>query len=181
MVLQPEGTMYEDSESIANLRLGETIEAASTEYRQKLTAARNQMAAQGNVWPSGTAIQRQVTLAQEASESICQAVYDIWLDLILRRNHGRLSQADENFINTKIKNVAKGQARNITQSAANQPGLPGRHHHYDRQECGGAWSEFSSWLMCRTDSLTMDSPCSTASSCAANSGPAASSARLRGN
>lgn len=123
MVLQPEGTMYEDLESIANLRLGETIEAASTEYRQKLTAARNQMAAQGNLL-SGTAIQRQVTLAQEASESICQAVYDIWLDLILRRNHGRLSQADENFINTKIKNVAKGQARNITQSAANQPGLP---------------------------------------------------------
>jgi hypothetical protein len=81
------------------------------------------MAARGALL-SGMALQKRLTLAQEASEKICRATYDVWLDLILRRNHGRLGQADENFINGKIKNVADAQARNITQSVGNPQPVP---------------------------------------------------------
>ena len=82
------------------------------------------MAARGALL-GGAAIQQHINLAQEASERICQATYDIWLDLILRRNHGRLSQSDEDFINARIKNVADAQARNIRHPVASQQqGLP---------------------------------------------------------
>src|SRR5262249_16925805 len=106
--------MHEDLESIANLRLGQAIELASREYSQEMSAALANLAKRG-MTESGLAIQTRINLGQKCGQKVCRATYDIWLDLILQRNHGRLTEADEGFINSKIKQVTDAQARNIRQ------------------------------------------------------------------
>jgi hypothetical protein len=108
--------VYEDLESIANLRIGEVIDRESRDEREKLSATLADISWRGVGLESGAAIQVRIDSATRTCDRISRAFCEIWLDLIEQRNQGRLSRPDVDFINTKIKQYTDGQIRNIVQA-----------------------------------------------------------------
>src|SRR5258706_13655351 len=92
--------MYEDLEPIANLKFGELVERVSRENGAK-SAAIAELAGRG-LANSGPMIQARLNSALEHSERVCRGLYEIWLELILQRNQGRISREDVNFIMGKV-------------------------------------------------------------------------------
>ncbi len=114
--------MYEDLESIASLKFGELVERVSAENRAKLSGAIADLAGRGMA-ESGQMIQARLNSALEHSERVCRGLYEIWLDLILQRNEGRISREDVNFIMGKINPCTRAKIANIAQVLVN-PGSP---------------------------------------------------------
>ncbi len=116
--------MYEDFEPIANLRFGQIVDRESRKGAERMSAAIADLARRG-LSESGIAISTRIDSALETSEQICRGLYEIWLELILQRNRGRLSREDVNFILDKANACTKARASNIEQMLANsQSGRP---------------------------------------------------------
>jgi hypothetical protein len=109
--------MYEDLESIANLKYGEVVERVARENGAKLSAAIADLAGRG-LAQSGQMIQARLNSALEHSEQACRGLYEIWLQLILQRNRGRISREDVNFIMAKVRACTQARTANIAQMLA---------------------------------------------------------------
>ncbi|SRR5260370_41971184 len=106
--------MYEDLEPIASLKFGEAVERASRENGAKLSAAAADLAGRG-LAQSGQMIQARLNSALEHSEQVCRGLYEIWLELILQRNQGRISREDVNFIMERVNACTRARSANIAQ------------------------------------------------------------------
>jgi hypothetical protein len=106
--------MHEDLEPIANLRYGEVVERVTRENGPKLNAALQDLAARG-LSNSGMAISTRLNWAVNNAEQTCRGLYEIWLQLILQRNEGRLTRADVDFIIQRIRACTEARSGNITQ------------------------------------------------------------------
>lgn len=105
--------MYEDLEAIASLRIGDAVKQVSGERSQQLSAALRDLTSRGLGHPhGGQMVSARLNSTCDANEGVCRAVYEVWLELILKRNNGRLSRADADFIRDRVKSVAEGQTRN---------------------------------------------------------------------
>jgi hypothetical protein len=106
--------MYEDLEPIANLKFGEVVERVSRENGAKLSAAIADLGRRG-LHQSGMMTQARLTSALEHSEQVCRGLYEIWLQLILQRNQGRISREDVDFIMERVNACARARTGNIAQ------------------------------------------------------------------
>ena len=114
--------MHEDLEPIANLKYGQVVEHASKEGQTKLSAQMADLAARG-LSNSGMMVSARMNSALDTSERTCRAIYEIWLDLILQRNQGKISREDINFIMDKVNACVQARALQIAQAIAT-PGAP---------------------------------------------------------
>jgi hypothetical protein len=106
--------MYEDLESIATLRIAQVVERASRENQTKLSASIRDLASRGHVHPdSGPVISARLNSAFDTSQQLCRGLCEIWLDLILRRNHDRISRADVDFVKAWVDTCAQAQIHNL--------------------------------------------------------------------
>jgi len=106
--------MYEDLEAIANLKFGEVVERASRENGAKLSAAIAVLAGRG-LAESGQMVQARLNSALGRPEQICRGLYEIWLELILQRNQGRISREDIGFIMERVNACTRARTGNIAQ------------------------------------------------------------------
>src|SRR5882672_115480 len=106
--------MYEDLEPIANLKFGEVVERVSRERRASLSAAISDLTSRGLGHPdSGAMISARLNSSIETSEQLCRGLYEIWLQLLLQRNLGRITREDVNFIMRRVDGCAQAQALNV--------------------------------------------------------------------
>jgi len=89
--------MYEDLEAIANLKFGEVVERLARERQGKLSAQIASLAARG-LANSGPMVSARLNSALEMSEETCRALYEIWLELILQRNDGKIKREDVDLL-----------------------------------------------------------------------------------
>jgi hypothetical protein len=113
--------MYEDLEPIANLRFGEVVERLSREGQEKVSARIAALAARGQA-NSGPMVSARLNSALEMSERTCRALYEIWLDLILQRNEGKITREDVNFIMGKANPYTQTRITHISQVLASPEG-----------------------------------------------------------
>ena len=113
--------MYEDLEAIANLKFGEVVERASHERQAKLSAQMADLAARG-LANSGPMVSARLNSALEMSERTCRAIYEIWLELILQRNDGKITRDDINFIMGKVDPCTRTRPAQIAQVLAGPQG-----------------------------------------------------------
>lgn len=117
--------MYEDLEPIANLKFGEIVERVHREKTTKLSETTRNLAARGLGHPEGgPMIQARLNSALESNEQVCRAIAEIWLDLIQKRNRGRLSRTDVDFIKNKVKACTDAQVQNLAQAVGPIPTIP---------------------------------------------------------
>ena len=93
--------MYPDLEPIANLKFGEASQRISEEMRNVLEQA---LAGKGR---GGAREATKLEVGLQRTEKMCRALFDIWVDLILRKN-GCLTRRDAAFIAGKIAQVLGG-------------------------------------------------------------------------
>lgn len=102
--------MYEDLEPIATLKFVKEQDSISNQTREKIVELQNEYAARTG--SSGVQSgQHELTLGRvqiEGSERSAGILFQIWLDLIKRRN-GHISRADLAFIANKIHSFAETQ------------------------------------------------------------------------
>src|SRR6267143_2938846 len=109
--------MYEDLEPIANLKFGEVVERVSRERQASLSAAMSDLARRGLSHPEGgPMITARLNFAIESSEQLCRGLYEIWLQLILQRNQGKITREDVNYIMGLVNACAQAQSRNAAQA-----------------------------------------------------------------
>jgi hypothetical protein len=113
--------MYEDLEAIANLKFGEVVERLSRERQAKLSAQIANLAARG-LANSGPMVSARLNSALEMSEQTCRALYEIWLELILQRNGGKITREDVNFIMGKVNPCTQTRTTHIAQALASPQG-----------------------------------------------------------
>jgi hypothetical protein len=114
--------VYEDLRQIANLRFSKVAEQISQDTQTELAKSTMAAAANGTVL-SGPFEQKQLGTRLRATEQMCRALCDIWLELITRRN-GAISREDVNFIMDKVGVFARAQMehlRNLPPSKLGQP------------------------------------------------------------
>jgi hypothetical protein len=58
----------------------------------------------------------------EISERTCRAIYEIWLELILQRNEGKIAREDINFIMGKVNPCTQTRTAHIAQALAGPQG-----------------------------------------------------------
>jgi thioredoxin 1 len=102
--------MYEDLNEIATLRFAKELESVSSQTREKVIEMQNEYAAMMNSsgvrsGPQEAAIGRAQI---EGSVRLIQALYEIWVDLVKRRN-GHISRPDVDFIAMKLEDYAQTQ------------------------------------------------------------------------
>jgi len=114
--------MFEDLEAIANLKFGKVIERVSSEGQGKLSAQIADLAARG-LANSGPMVSARLNSALEMSEQTCRALYEIWLELILQRNEGKITRDDINFIMGKVNPCTQTRAAHIAQALASPQGI----------------------------------------------------------
>jgi len=113
--------MYEDLEPIVNLKFGEVVERVARENGAKLSAAIADLGRRG-LSESGIMISTRVNSAVEHSERVCRGLYEIWLELILQRNQGRISREDVDFIMERVNAGTQARTGNIAQVLATPQG-----------------------------------------------------------
>ena len=106
--------MYDELEPIANLRFGEVVDRISQEAQTKLSAQIADLAARG-LSNSGLMVSARLNLALETSERSCRALYEIWLELILQRNEGKITREDLNFIMGKANPCTQARVTHVAQ------------------------------------------------------------------
>jgi hypothetical protein len=106
--------MYEDLETVANLKFGKMIELTSRERQAQLSKAIAELSRRG-LANSGPMMAAKLNIHVESAEKMCQALGEIWRDLILRRDHV-LSPEAVQFISTKVNEFAQRQAASISSS-----------------------------------------------------------------
>jgi hypothetical protein len=104
--------MYEDLEAIANLKYGQVVEEIAKEGRADLSAKTADLASRG-LANSGPMISARLNSALQTSERSCRAIYQIWLELILQRNKGKLSREDIAFIMAKVNPCVEARSAQI--------------------------------------------------------------------
>ncbi|HUA92470.1 MAG TPA: hypothetical protein VL991_07870, partial [Terracidiphilus sp.] len=102
--------MYEDLESIAQLKLGKEIESISAQTRQTVAEKQNEYAARSgsSTVRSG---QHEASIGRiqiEGAEKLVRTLSDIWIELIKQRK-GHISHADVGFIAGKAEGYARTQ------------------------------------------------------------------------
>src|SRR5260370_39321616 len=113
--------MYEDLEAIANLKFGEVVERISRERQGKLSAQIADLAARG-LANSRPMVLARLNSALEMSERTCRALYEIWLELILQRNEGKITREDVDFIMGKVNPCTQTRAAHIAQALESPEG-----------------------------------------------------------
>lgn len=106
--------MYEDLEAIAGLKFGEVVERISREGQANLSSQIASLAGRG-LANSGPMVSAKLNSALETSERTCRALYEIWLQLILQRNQGRITRDDIKFIMAKVGPCTQARAGQIAQ------------------------------------------------------------------
>ena len=109
--------MYEDLEPIASLKFGEAVEQISREGQQHLSSTIADLSARG-LANSGPMVSAKLDSVLQTSERTCRAIYDIWLELILQRNKGKISRQDVDFIMGKVEACTGTRATQIAQVLA---------------------------------------------------------------
>lgn len=104
--------MYEDLEPIARLKYTDVVESLSADVQAKLSEAIVTFGARGLVH-SGPMEAEKLKIRLNASERMCRAEYEIWLDLITRRSNGRITREDIDFIIGKIERSAAQRVANV--------------------------------------------------------------------
>jgi len=61
-------------------------------------------------------ITARLNFAIESSEQLCRGLYEIWLQLILQRNQGKITREDVNYIMGLVNACAQAQSRNAAQA-----------------------------------------------------------------
>lgn len=115
--------MYEDLNEIASLRFNRDLESISAHTRERVREMQNEYAAQMNSsgvrsGPQEMAIGRAQI---EGSERLVHALYEIWVDLVKRRN-GYISRSDVDFIAKKLEGFAQTQRGHLHHAFATQRG-----------------------------------------------------------
>jgi hypothetical protein len=103
--------MYEDLEPIAGLRHGATVEPIMREMQKNLSEAIEHFGARG-LARSGPLEAEKLRIRVAASERACRALYEIWLDLITRRQ-GRITREDIAFIMAKVEGISIAHAKGM--------------------------------------------------------------------
>jgi hypothetical protein len=117
--------MYEDLEPIVSLKFGEVVERVARENGAKLSAAIADLGRRG-LSQSGMMISTRLNSALEHSERVCRGLYEIWLELILQRNQGRISREDVDFVMERVSACTQARTGNIAQ-VLNTPQGPTPH------------------------------------------------------
>jgi thioredoxin 1 len=109
--------MYEDLNEIATLRFAKELESVSSQTREKVTEMQNEYAALTSAsgvrsGPQEAAIAR---VQIEGSERLVRALFEIWVDLIRRRN-GHISRLDAEFITKKLEDFARIQKGHLNRA-----------------------------------------------------------------
>jgi hypothetical protein len=107
--------MYEDLEPIANLKFGQVVERSASEMNQEVSSKVRELNVRGHGAGSGALVAARLNAALEMSEQVCRALQDIWLQLILQRNLGKIKREDVNFIMTKVQACARGKVAHVAQ------------------------------------------------------------------
>jgi acyl carrier protein len=102
--------MYEDLNEIAALRFNKELESISSQTRERVKETQDEYAALtdssgARSGPQEAAIGRAQI---EGSERLMRALFDIWVDLVKRRN-GHISHPDVDFIAKKLEGFAQTQ------------------------------------------------------------------------
>lgn len=113
--------MYEDLEEIATLRFNGERESISGQTRERVKEMKNEYAAR-----SGSSVVRSgpheaaIGRAQiEGAERLLRALFDIWVDLVKRRN-GHISRPDVDFISKKLEDFARTQKGHLNTAFSQQ-------------------------------------------------------------
>ncbi len=104
--------MHEDLEPIASLKFGLETEQTAHETQRSVRAEMAAQSARGSLL-SGGAEQKKLNIRLDGSERNCRKLYEIWLDLILRKN-GALSRPDIDFIMGKIEQCTASAGRHAS-------------------------------------------------------------------
>ncbi len=116
-----EGPMYDDLEQIAKLKFGKELESISAQTRERVREMQNEYAALSG--SSGLRSgQQEAAIGRtqiEGSESLVQTLFQIWVDLVKRRN-GHLIRGDISFITAKVDGYSKTQVRHLRTAFAQQ-------------------------------------------------------------
>jgi len=109
--------MYEDLNEIATLRFNKELDSISNQTREKVREMQNEYAALTSSsgvrsGPQEAAIAR---VQIEGSERLVRALFEIWVDLIRRRN-GHISRLDADFIAKKLEDFARIQKGHLNKA-----------------------------------------------------------------
>jgi len=113
--------MYEDLNEIATLMFNKQLESISGETREKVREMQNEYAARmsssgGRSGPQEAAIGRAQI---EGSERLVRALFEIWVDLVKRRN-GHILRSDVDFIVKKLEGFAQTQKGHLHKAFSSQ-------------------------------------------------------------
>ena len=113
--------MYEDLNEIANLRFNKELESISSQTREKVREMQNEYAAlTGSSGLRSGPQEAAIGRAQiEGSERLVSALFDIWVDLIKRRN-GHISRPDVDFIAKKLEGFTQAQRGHLHKAFSSQ-------------------------------------------------------------
>lgn len=113
--------MYEDLNELATLRFNKELESISSQTRERVREMQNEYAALAGSsglrsGPQEAAIGRAQI---EGSERLVSALFDIWVDLIKRRN-GHISRPDVDFIAKMLEAFAQTQRGHLHRAFSSQ-------------------------------------------------------------
>lgn len=109
--------MYEDLNEIATLRFTKELESISSQTRQRVIEMQNEYAAltSSSGVRSGTQEAAIARVQIEGSERIVRALFEIWVELIRRRN-GHISHLDADFVAKEIEDLASAQKGHLNKA-----------------------------------------------------------------
>lgn len=114
--------MYEDLGAIAQLRFGKELDAIALQTQQKIREAAERFAATTSAGiRSGQHDALLGRLRIEGTERMTRALYEIWVDLIKRRN-GHIQRSDIPFILDKVDEFVRAQTVHLNNAFAQQGG-----------------------------------------------------------
>ena len=120
-LLVPRLPMYEDLNQIATLRFNKELESISSETREKVREMQQEYAAlTGSSGVRSGPQEASIGRAQiEGSERQVRALFDIWVDLVKRRN-GHVSHPDVDFITKKLEGFAQTKKGHLHRAFSSQ-------------------------------------------------------------
>ncbi len=114
--------MYDDLSAIAQLRFGKEMDVVALETQRKIREASERYAA-GSA-PGVRSGQHEALLGRlriDGVEHIARSLYQIWIDLIKKRN-GQIARNDISFIMNKVDGLLNAQKGNLQNALAQQVG-----------------------------------------------------------
>jgi hypothetical protein len=113
--------MYEDLDTIAQLKFGREIESISAQTRERVSEKQNEYAAlTGSSGLRSGQHEASVGRVQiEGAEKLVRALSSIWIGLITQRK-GHISRQDVGFIAGKVEGYARTQCGHLHKAFAHQ-------------------------------------------------------------